>query len=80
MTGPVPTRDGDVMIAAENASAVFAVWTVGRDGQQEPDADTYVSAALGRPGAKQLAFLMAREMRGSVFFLERQMGTWTKLT
>ena len=76
----MPTRDGDVVIVAEDTSVMFSVWTVSREGQQAPDPETHTSSALGRDGAKKLAFLMARATRGSVFFLERAAGTWTKLT
>ena len=78
MTGPMATRDGDVVIAHRNRTA-FAVWAVTDDGQQEPRPDTHVSIALGRPGALQLGRMIARDSRGAVFVVEQDGVTWTKV-
>ena len=75
----MPTRDGDVVFMADSGSQMFSVWTVAHDGEQEPSAITRTSSALGRERAKKLAFLMAHETRGSVFFRDSTSGIWTKL-
>ena len=78
MIGPMHTRDGDVVITHRKRSA-FAVWTVLHDGQQQPGPDTHAWTALGRPAALQLGRTMARDSRGTVFFVEPDGVTWTQL-
>ena len=80
MTGSMPTRDGDVVITQQEASAIFSVWHVLEDGQQEPGSIATQSTVVGRQAARQLAEILASSSRGAIFLLEHEPGTWTRLS
>ena len=80
MTGPIPTRDGDIVVSHQDARlSLYAVWRVVSDAQQACGETGYTAQALGRLGALGLATLMAAERRGAVFFLDWGSGDWTKI-
>jgi hypothetical protein len=80
MTGPIPTRDGDIVISHDDTSwSMYSVWCVAIDGQQACG-ETESSAAMGRPGALKLAKLMARESRGAIYILDSGSAAWIKLS
>jgi hypothetical protein len=81
MTGPMPTRDGDVVIAhGVSVRSIYVVWTVGEDREQEPSPAASAASARGREAAQALAARVARESHGAIFFHDLAAGRWTKLT
>jgi hypothetical protein len=75
----MPTRDGDVVVSQLDG-AEFLVWHVLHDGQQQPSpGEKAAPAVMGRPTALALGRIMARASRGTVFFVEQDIVTWTKL-
>ena len=80
MTGLMPTRDGDIVIAHQQESrSMYSVWRVTRDAQQECGITDSSAAAMGRAGALMLAASMAAESRGAIFFLDPDSAVWTKI-
>lgn len=80
MTGPMPTRDGDVVVS-QLVGAEFLVWHVVHDGQQQPSpGERGAPVVMGRSTAVALGRMMARASRGSVFFVEQDTLNWTKLS
>jgi hypothetical protein len=81
MNGPMPTRDGDIVISHGEASpSLFVLWQAIESAQQDARVEQYRSTALGRAAALTLARLMAAESRGAIFLLETALGTWTELS
>ena len=80
-TGPIPTRDGDIVISHDPASrSLYSVWHVTTDAQQACGlAAEPASSALGRPAALRLAHLLAVKSRGADFFVDPVSGQWTKI-
>ena len=80
MTGPMPTRDGDIVIThSEDSRSLFLVWRVTDDGQQWCERITSSALAMGRQGALKLAARMATESRGAIYLLDPASGEWTKI-
>jgi hypothetical protein len=76
----MPTRDGDVVVVSTGGTepALCTLWHVDRDDQQVPGPTTAVSTAHGTDAALQLAKMMARESRGSVFLFDQETLSWTQ--
>lgn len=78
MTGPMPTREGDVVVShSDSESSRYAVWRVEADVQQTPSASAYVSTAYGAVAALRLGRKMLVQIRSAVFVLELDSLTWT---
>lgn len=81
--GPIPTRDGDVVITYDRSVPTdHVLWTVLDDGQQQPGwiLSAVVILRSGRLSARTLAGHMARVTGGAVFYHELTDGTWTRLS
>lgn len=79
MIGPMPTRDGDVVITQGTDRSTFAVWVVVDDGQQAPAPTAYTATAVGRAAARQMAHWLALDTKGTVYLLDATSGRWTRL-
>ena len=79
MTGPMPTRAGDVVVLERQSPARYSVFTVTRHGQQEPDVSSRSGTAFDKHGALRLAEMMARQRvdGGTIFLCESRHGSWT---
>ena len=81
MTGPMPTRDGDIVISHRGSNpAMYSVWYMLEDRQQDVSPPVDAAPASGRPEAVQLGLSMARESRGALFCRDTDSGTWTKVS
>ena len=80
MTGPMPTRDGDIVIThSEESRSLFLVWRVTDDGQQESVKTASTAWAMGREAALKLAAIMANESRGVIYWHDPTSGEWTRI-
>ena len=80
MTGPMPTRDGDIVIThSEDSRSLFLVWRVTDDGQQACAGTTESAWAMGREGALKLAAIMAKDYRGAIYMHDPTSGEWMKV-
>jgi hypothetical protein len=81
MTGPMPTRDGDIVISHCGSNPpTYSVWYVLEDLQQAVSPPVDPATVIGRPEAVQLGRSMARESKGTLYFHDTDARTWTKVS
>jgi hypothetical protein len=81
MTGPMPTRNGDIVISHDAIfRSLYAVWRVSTDGQQARDAAAFVIKRIGRADAVNMAKLMARESRSAIYLVDSTSASWVCLS
>jgi hypothetical protein len=74
--GPMPTREGDVVVYHHNQ--LFRVWVVTNDGAQEPDQNIAPLDLRSRAEAEDAARNWTTETEGRIFWLQRN-GEWVIL-
>lgn len=80
MTGPMPTRFGDVLVQATfNAGSMCAIRTVSEDGQQDFNNDPHVQIVWGRTVAEAKARSLVPP-GGQIFVVQKETGEWTHLS
>ena len=78
VTGPMPTRRGDIVISHDDASrTMYCVWHIVADAQQIAGTSESTSTAMGRTAALKLAAMMAKSSSGAVYLLNTDTATWT---
>ncbi len=75
-SGPMPTRDGDVVVL--HLFQVYRVWVVMTDGGQVPDENVAPLERHSRAEAEAAALEMAAVTNGRIFRLQHD-NEWTEL-
>jgi hypothetical protein len=75
--GPMPTRDGDVVIY--HFQQKYLVWVSTWDGAQGPDPNVEASTVWDADEAQQVARRWAQESTGRIFRIDKD-GNWTVAT